>query len=179
MAEQGSMSVMAWFQQSFGCAYPSGSRIGEASKPNVCTSEVRAHFGLRPVPEVSMPASWFARSLQTLRLLKTTAVSLIFCILAHAAFAQTFTVLYSFTGGADGADPAEGLILDSAGNLYGSANYGGTGSCDTDGLHGCGVVFKVTKDGAETVLHTFEGGSDGSYPWGGLTLDKDGNLYGT
>ena len=48
------------------------------------------------------------------------------------------TVLYSFTGGADGANPLKGLIRDSAGNLYGTTGDGGDPSCN------CGVVFKLT-----------------------------------
>lgn len=52
------------------------------------------------------------------------------------------TVLYSFTDGADGAFPFAGLIKDAAGNLYGTAAYGGDASCNPP--HGCGVVFKIT-----------------------------------
>jgi uncharacterized repeat protein (TIGR03803 family) len=81
------------------------------------------------------------------------------------------TILYSFTGGADGADPWTGLVRDGAGNLYGTTNAGGTGG---------GVVFKVNTSGVETVLHTFNGGTtDGCAPYGPLILDKAGNLYGT
>jgi uncharacterized repeat protein (TIGR03803 family) len=52
------------------------------------------------------------------------------------------TVLHSFTGGADGADPWAGLTADAAGNLYGTAVYGGNDACDPP--DGCGVVFKIT-----------------------------------
>jgi uncharacterized repeat protein (TIGR03803 family) len=85
------------------------------------------------------------------------------------------TVLYTFTGGADGGYPEAGVILDAQGNLYGTAYSGGTG-CNT---HGCGVVFKLSKTGKETVLYTFTGGTDGANPAGGLILDTQGNLYGT
>jgi len=80
-------------------------------------------------------------------------------------------VLYSFTGGADGADPQAGLVRDSSGNLYGTAFYGGA--------YGWGVVFKVDTTGAETVLYSFTGGSDGGEPLAGLLRDSAGNLYGT
>ena len=80
------------------------------------------------------------------------------------------TVLYSFTGGTDGANPRAGVLLDSAGNLYGTALYGGTGS---------GVVFKLDPKGHETVLYSFNGGSDGLFPYGGVVRDSGGNLYGT
>jgi hypothetical protein len=56
----------------------------------------------------------------------------------------------------------------------------GSGSCVLYGQYiGCGTVFKVTANGTETVMHSFEDGSDGAYPWAGLTLDTKGNLYGT
>lgn len=87
------------------------------------------------------------------------------------------TVLYSFTGGADGRAPLWNLILDSQGNLYGTTLHGGSGSC------GCGVVFELTPGPggtwSETTLYTFRGGSDGASPVAGLILDSTGNLYGT
>jgi uncharacterized repeat protein (TIGR03803 family) len=83
----------------------------------------------------------------------------------------TETVLYSFTGGADGAFPISALVRDSAGNLYGTTTQGGSA--------GLGVVFKVDPSGTETVLHNFTGGTDGVDPVGGLLRDKAGNLYGT
>jgi len=88
----------------------------------------------------------------------------------------TETVLYSFAGGSDGANPYAGLIQDKAGNLYGTTNDGGIGCKATNG---CGTVFKLAPDGTETVLHAFAGGSDGAYPWAGLIRDEGGNLYGT
>jgi uncharacterized repeat protein (TIGR03803 family) len=96
----------------------------------------------------------------------------------------TEKVLYSFTGGADGNQLWDGsslLVTDAAGNLYGTARYGGDFSCDA--RYGCGVVFKLAPnpDGSwrESVLHTFSG-LDGRYPWGGgLIFDSAGNLYGT
>jgi uncharacterized repeat protein (TIGR03803 family) len=104
---------------------------------------------------------------------------LLYCVVATASFAQTFTTLYSFSGGADGGNPSEGLAVDSVGNLYGTTQDGGTGSCIQDGVHGCGTVFKVTSQQTETVLYSFQGGSDGEYPWGALALDDKGSLYGT
>ncbi|MGA9043207.1 MAG: choice-of-anchor tandem repeat GloVer-containing protein [Terriglobales bacterium] len=81
------------------------------------------------------------------------------------------TVLYSFTGGADGGTPWGSLVLDAQGNLYGTAEEGGAA--------GHGVVFKLDPAGTETVLYSFAGGVDGSAPLGGLLLDAQGNLYGT
>jgi uncharacterized repeat protein (TIGR03803 family) len=81
------------------------------------------------------------------------------------------TLLYSFTGGADGANPYAGVIRDSAGNLYGTT-YGG-------GVSNAGVVFKVDPTGRQTVLYSFAGGTDGAHPEAGLIQDAAGNFYGT
>lgn len=91
------------------------------------------------------------------------------------------TVLYSFcslSDCADGEQPLTGpLVRDSDGNLYGTTYFGGTyRNCNGDA---CGVVFKLDTTGNETVLHSFTGGSDGAFPYAGLTMDGSGNLYGT
>jgi len=85
--------------------------------------------------------------------------------------AGTETVLYAFTGGADGSEPNPGLIRDSAGNLYGTTYRGGASNA--------GVVFKVSPAGKETVLYTFTGGADGGQPESGVIRDAAGNFYGT
>jgi uncharacterized repeat protein (TIGR03803 family) len=86
------------------------------------------------------------------------------------------TVLYLFTGAADGGDP-NGVVEGSDGNFYGTASYGGvtSGAC---GASGCGVAFRLTPAGAETVLHPFVGGSDGILPVS-LIQGTDGSFYGT
>jgi uncharacterized repeat protein (TIGR03803 family) len=83
----------------------------------------------------------------------------------------TFSLLYSFTGGADGKYPNDGLVADEQGDLYGTTGLGGA--------NGQGVVFKITPAGTEEVLYSFTGGSDGGQPWGRLLRDAQGNLYGT
>jgi uncharacterized repeat protein (TIGR03803 family) len=83
------------------------------------------------------------------------------------------TVLYQFAGGADGRYPNAGVVLDGAGNLYGTTEYGGDFSCPGS----CGVVYKIDPAGHETVLRTFTG-ADGAVPTAGVVLNA-GNLYGT
>jgi|HubBroStandDraft_6_1064221.scaffolds.fasta_scaffold172700_1 uncharacterized repeat protein (TIGR03803 family) len=90
--------------------------------------------------------------------------------------AGTETVLYSFTGGVDGASPAAGLVRDTAGNLYGTTEAGGTGVC---GGSACGTVFVVDSAEHESVLHSFTGGSDGDSPAAPLLGGPGGILYGT
>jgi uncharacterized repeat protein (TIGR03803 family) len=96
--------------------------------------------------------------------------------------AWTETVLYSFTGGTDGAGPYAGVVFDLAGNLYGTTYGGGNPSCFGGG---CGVVFELSPPSVqggswtEATIYTFSGGSDGGMPLAGLILDGAGNLYGT
>ena len=85
-------------------------------------------------------------------------------------------LLYSFKGGSDGSFPEAGVIRDASGNLYGTTYYGGGTGC---GGKGCGIVFKLAPDGTETVLHVFQGGTDGAGPEARLVADASGNLYGT
>lgn len=86
----------------------------------------------------------------------------------------TESVLYSFSGASDGALPYNGVISDKAGNLYGTTAGGGTSNC--------GVVFQLTYSAGsgwtEYVLHSFQCGNDGSFPYAGLIFDSLGNLYG-
>ena len=91
--------------------------------------------------------------------------------------AGVHTVLYDFTGGADGGEPYKGVTLDAQGNLYGTAVTGGGGSCEG----GCGVVYKLSNSGGswnQTVIHTFTG-SDGSGPGSPVAIDKNGDVFGT
>jgi uncharacterized repeat protein (TIGR03803 family) len=81
------------------------------------------------------------------------------------------TVLYGFTGGADGGSPLAGLIPGPAGRFYGTTYAGGAS--------GYGTVFQLDTTGKETVLYSFAAGSDGSGPKAGLVRDAAGNLYGT
>ncbi len=85
--------------------------------------------------------------------------------------ASSGKLIYSFAGGTDGEYTDTELVIDSAGNLYGTSVQGG--------IYGGGTVFQVTPAGIHTVLYNFTGGPDGGEPYKGVTLDAQGNLYGT
>ena len=81
------------------------------------------------------------------------------------------TTLYTFQDGADGASPNGGLLLDSSGNLYGTARDGGA--------DGFGTLFKFNPSSQHfTTLYAFTGGDDGSVPLGGLMLSSNGTVWG-
>ena len=82
----------------------------------------------------------------------------------------TLTTLHSFNG-ADGQGPIAGLVKGNAGNFYGAAQTGGASTL-------FGTLFEVTPGGTFTLLYSFSG-TDGSFPYSGLTLGGDGNFYGT
>src|SRR6266403_4354075 len=80
--------------------------------------------------------------------------------------AATQKVLYAFTGGTDGREPYAGVVFDKAGNLYGTAQFGGAS--------GHGTVFRLTRSLSRWTFHlvyTFTGGTDGSVPIGGVVID--------
>jgi len=82
----------------------------------------------------------------------------------------TETVLYAFRNKKDGENPLGGVILDKAGNLYGTTSFGSTNA---------GAAFKLSPAGKLVVLHDFSGGADGANPEAGLILCKGGELCGT
>jgi uncharacterized repeat protein (TIGR03803 family) len=83
---------------------------------------------------------------------------------------HAYSVLFSFTGATTGSFPLGGLVLDSAGNLYGDTYFGGNGDY--------GTVFMLSPSGTETILYSFKAGKDGKSPAGSLLRDGAGNLYG-
>jgi len=100
-------------------------------------------------------------------------IMFVLAAVAMPAQAQTFKVIHSFTGGGDGAGPFSNLVMDKAGNLYGTTSAGGAGF---------GTVFKMHYANSGwllTPLYRFQGGTDGIGPLAGVVLGPDGSLYGT
>jgi len=92
--------------------------------------------------------------------------------------AWTAVTLYSFTGiNGDGVRPIAGLVMGANGEIYGATTNGGTGEY--------GTVYEVQSPSSpggtwtETVLHSFQGGQDGAFPYGNLVIGRNGELYGT
>lgn len=118
--------------------------------------------------------------------LRTATIALAFCAMfvltaatTQGAHAQTYKVLYAFTGGQDGANPIAGLAMDTAGNLYGTAALGGGGLCNGNG---CGTVFKLIRKDPGWVLiplYSFTGGNDGAFPQARVMIRPHDSLYGT
>jgi uncharacterized repeat protein (TIGR03803 family) len=103
------------------------------------------------------------------------ATVLLFMVASSVCWAASgLTPIYSFTGGNDGGDPHTWLTFDSQGNIYGTTVTGGK--------FGFGTVFELSPTSGgqwtETVLHSFAGSPDGKNPYGGVTFDGAGNLYG-
>lgn len=103
----------------------------------------------------------------------------VFELSPQAGGGWTESVLYTFAGGtSDGANPLGGLVFDKAGNLYGSANSGGSRQCGS----GCGGVFELSPQAGggwqERMLYFFQNGADGAIPDALLIIDPSGNLYG-
>ena len=118
---------------------------------------------------ILMPSQRFFVGLRT-----ALAVAALFSFATGTAVSAE-KVLHSFGRGTDGAFPVAQLIMDGAGNLYGTTEIGG--------IHNYGTVFELTPLGgggwSEKVLHSFGQGTDGIGPSGSMVMDASGNLYGT
>ncbi len=99
--------------------------------------------------------------------------------LSRSGSGWTEQVVYRFGGGVDGSAPYATLLVDAAGNLFGTTTTGGGSACYNH--QGCGTVFELSPVGSgwtERVLYRFQGGNDGATPYGGVIEDTSGNLYG-
>jgi hypothetical protein len=96
------------------------------------------------------------------------------------------TLVFSFPGGAGGAQPMAPAVAGADGNLYGTTFAGGsTNAACTQFSNGCGIVYQLTPPAGpasqwnENMLHTFTLGGDFAFPLGRLTFDANGNVYGS
>lgn len=96
----------------------------------------------------------------------------------HKDMAVPPRTLYTFDGGADGDTPRGAVVRDAEGRLYGTAFSSGNFNCTYGDGYGCGLVYELTPEGKEIVLHAFTG-PEGAFPSGGLLRDSSRNLYGT
>jgi uncharacterized repeat protein (TIGR03803 family) len=105
----------------------------------------------------------------------SSSCGVVFKLSRESSGAWQETVIYSFTGNDDGANPVAGLVADTAGNLYGATVVSGT--------FGWGNVFKLAPATGGSwqfsTLHSFTGGTDGGAPDASLLFGSDGRLYGT
>lgn len=113
---------------------------------------------------------------------KAFAVTFVIGFFVCNAWATKLEGEYKFTGAPDGAYPASGLVSDSAGNFYGTTEFGGNlrkKKCPT----GCGTVFKLSRNRSggwtKTLIYKFLDGADEDSPYGNLALDAAGDIYGT
>src|SRR5438477_7105908 len=105
--------------------------------------------------------------------IRTIAATAVFVLSLATATAATTNVIFSF-GGGEGEYADTDLETDGPGNIYGTTVLGGD--------FGGGTVFQLsptTNGWVHTVLYSFTGGADGGEPYKGVTLDREGNLYGT
>ncbi len=116
------------------------------------------------------------------------AVLVLAAAIDRSAHAQTLTVLHTFMGeeSQDGSQPNNGVVMDAAGNLYGTTYLGGLNGAPGDSCYtfeddgGCGTVFKLARHGSGFVystLYKFQALPDGNYALG-VVIGPDGTLYG-
>ncbi len=116
------------------------------------------------------------------QIIEVATMLIILLGLTAVAHAQTYNVIYNFTGGTDGAFPQAGVMVDQGGNLYGTASYGGYtgGQCTS---RGCGTVYRLKHLNSAWVLnplYAFLGqNNDGAIPYARVVFGPDGSLYGT
>jgi len=118
--------------------------------------------------------NWISRISLPAAVIAFAVVAALAGVVAQSAHAQTYSVLHTFTGGLDGEIPEAGVTLDRAGNLYGTASYGGN--------TGYGTVFKLAHKGSGwtfSPLYNFAGGNDGATPLARVIFGSNGTLYGT
>jgi uncharacterized repeat protein (TIGR03803 family) len=110
----------------------------------------------------------------------TSGCGVVFEISPTSGGGWLYRIIHDFQNQPDGANPRTSLSMDSAGNIYGTTVYGGTGAFDCTG--GCGTIFMLSPSSnghwTETVLYRFQSLTDGREPIDGVTIDAHGNLFG-
>ena len=100
---------------------------------------------------------------------------LVFKVTPHGGGVWTEETIFNFDALANGVGPTGGVVLDSAGNVYGTTESGGA--------FGLGTAFELSPQSGgtytETVIHSFGGSGDGIFPAAQMIFDTAGNLYGT
>jgi uncharacterized repeat protein (TIGR03803 family) len=141
-------------------------------------SRISKHSSVQPmVSDAETVAK--TRSLKFRTVLTACAIVALAIVIPGPASAQNYSVIHNFTGGAGGAAPLAGLVIDHAGNLYGTTFAGGDGFCRNDYGSGCGIVFQLKpSNGILTTLFQFAGGNDAAGPAAPLLIGPNGALYG-
>jgi uncharacterized repeat protein (TIGR03803 family) len=111
------------------------------------------------------------------RALRELGLYILIAMIPISVSAQTYATVLSFNG-TTAAGPATLLTLGIDGSLYGTTEFGGTGTCNDNGGISCGVVFKITQHGEFKVLYNFQANGP-TNPTNGLVLGDDGDLYGS
>jgi len=104
--------------------------------------------------------------------------------LVNSGSGYHFSLLHKFGATMNDGEWPSGFTMDSSGNLFGTTEAGGPGSCryGVTAPFGCGTVYKLTKTASGftyRVIYDFQGGSDGGDPVGGVAIDSSGNVFGT
>src|SRR5271165_2362201 len=149
------------------------ANLGMAGLPNHGTGYLSDSFNGYPVEQFTVSVT-FTPGPQCASGLSGSGRQLLGRTQNHSAgTANNFKLLHSFSASGDGALPMGPLSIDQAGNLYGTAQQGGSGN---------GTVFRLRESQSGWVLnplYSFSGGNDGAYPVAGVTIAPNGILYGT
>jgi len=113
------------------------------------------------------------RRLPARRLLVRSTLSLCIVLLALPAWAQTYKIIYAFTG-QNKLSAGSAIARDTLGNFYGASNNSPR-MCSGGA---CGAIYKISPTGIETTLHEFTGSPDGQYP-NAVVIGANGSIYGT
>lgn len=124
-----------------------------------------------------MPAKTHIKAATRQLVLTSTLLAALIFVFPNAQ-SQTLTTVYSFKGVPDGQWPTSAVVIDAAGNLYGTTYNGGNSSACQPSPYGCGTIYKIDPAGNETILHDFSK-TDGRDVFSGIIMDAAENFCGT